>query len=215
MAASLITAKTGVYDRFRRDQQLLGLMDALKDDLEKVARDLIAGRVTSTGAVQAADKVFTLRHNQAAVLGFKLAAAQNKMVNPLMAFPASIGHRVAQSQNPFFRSLRTDILEGRYEEEDGKRSAALDARLQLYANRLAGTANESWADAMQKSGVLVLWVLGENEEHCGDCLFESKQGWRNPGMLKRYPGDGSTICVTNCRCALTTKGGVASFKVRQ
>lgn len=42
------------------------------------------------------------------------------------------------------------------------------------------------------------WVLGI-AEHCEDCVNFSLQGWQPLGAFP-YPGEGETICLTNCQC---------------
>ena len=121
--------------------------------------------------------------------------------------------RIANEQLSFLRGFVIDLEAGRYyaKSEGGAGAAARKARFQLYANRLVGTANQGWLDAILLNGKQVRWQLGRDEDHCKDCLFEAEQGWRPAYSLTRVPGDGRTVCVTNCRCKLVTEDGLESF----
>jgi hypothetical protein len=41
-------------------------------------------------------------------------------------------------------------------------------------------------------------------EHCDGCVILARAGWRPYGQLP-VPGDGSTQCLTNCKCTLETR----------
>lgn len=43
------------------------------------------------------------------------------------------------------------------------------------------------------------WHLQEDAEHCDDCVMYAGQGWQPIGTFPE-PGDGSTQCLTNCKC---------------
>ena len=72
-------------------------------------------------------------------------------------------------------------------------------RVRMYAN----SAREAYERAHLKNanalGMLEeLWVLGD-AEHCDDCITYSEMGWEPIGSFP-FPGDGSTECLTNCKC---------------
>ncbi|HEY3281405.1 MAG TPA: hypothetical protein VGN26_03960 [Armatimonadota bacterium] len=58
--------------------------------------------------------------------------------------------------------------------------------------------------------VMGLWVLG-NAEHCQDCIEEASQGWRPLSEFTRWPGDGSSACLTACKCVVVTNTGAKGF----
>lgn len=43
------------------------------------------------------------------------------------------------------------------------------------------------------------WVLSD-AEHCDGCIDLAGRGWVPLGSLGAYPGDGSTPCLSNCKC---------------
>lgn len=88
---------------------------------------------------------------------------------------------------------------------------AVGRRAALYADRLAGTANEAWALALPDDTVFV-WELGARDEsNCDECPARALGGPYTAEDLPGYPGDNSTPCVFNCRCRLLTDAGQSSF----
>jgi len=47
----------------------------------------------------------------------------------------------------------------------------------------------------------VRWNLAP-AEHCDDCLELDARGWMPIEELTQFPGDGTTQCLTNCKCYL-------------
>ncbi len=82
--------------------------------------------------------------------------------------------------------------------------AAIAARLGMYAN---GAREAFWAGMDGNAGALGMdeeaWHLGAVfTEHCDDCVAYQAQGWK-PINTFPEPGDGSTQCLTNCKCHKT------------
>ncbi len=73
------------------------------------------------------------------------------------------------------------------------------ARVGMYVN----SAREGYERAHERNAKALgmteeKWELGE-AEHCDDCVAYAAQGWQPIGTFPN-PGDGSTQCLTNCKC---------------
>jgi hypothetical protein len=89
-------------------------------------------------------------------------------------------------------------------------NAEFARRMQMYIH----SANEAFWRArgreMNRLGYdEVSWNLGATENHCGVCPEWASAGWMPvcggggfPGDGCNWPGDGSTPCLTACRCSL-------------
>ncbi len=72
------------------------------------------------------------------------------------------------------------------------------ARIAMYIN----SAREAFERAKRKAAsgaTQERWVMDPEAEHCVDCVDYDSQGWQPIGTFP-FPGDGSTECLTNCRC---------------
>ena len=96
--------------------------------------------------------------------------------------------------NGFVADLRKQIAEGK---PLGGRVAQ---RAELYAKGARGFYNEM---VLEASGAeYAIWNLSA-AQHCETCLeMAAGNPWRRAD-LKRVPGDGSTKCVTSCKCWLS------------
>jgi len=45
-----------------------------------------------------------------------------------------------------------------------------------------------------------IWIIDPGAENCQDCLDFAGMGWQPVGTFP-FPGDGSTACLTNCKCS--------------
>jgi hypothetical protein len=78
------------------------------------------------------------------------------------------------------------------------------------ANMYAGNARTQYWDAWRsrnRAGVGRTLIEKRNlgaAEHCGDCTALHARGWQMAGQLPT-PGDGSTECLSNCRCTLEVR----------
>lgn len=191
--------------RRKREKELLLLLLFLRVTLDKHARQFVAGYSQQTDFLFLCMTAIRQAHYAAAQLGVVQAGA--------VAYnPYSVAERAAAAQESFLAAFATDLANGRYDprSDGGEGARARKQRFELYALRLTGTANAAWLAALPRT-TEVLWVLGENEDHCSTCRYESAQLWRPVSHLTRTPGDGSTICITNCRCHLQTRDGLMSF----
>lgn len=86
-----------------------------------------------------------------------------------------------------------EIKDGNLTEEQ------IRARVGMYVN----SAREGYERAHERNAKALgmteeKWELGE-AEHCDDCVAYAAQGWQPIGTFPN-PGDGSTQCLTNCKC---------------
>ena len=87
------------------------------------------------------------------------------------------------------------------EGEDGLSVAAIIARAALYAGA-AGATFWMVVQGRETEAREVRWNLTP-AEHCADCLDLAGRGWMTVEELDgQVPGDGQTICLTNCKCFL-------------
>lgn len=90
-------------------------------------------------------------------------------------------------------------------------AAAMKKRLRLYAERLHATAHEAYVMAMPPS-TKYHWRLGSHDP-CPDCVDLASGSPYTADTLPSYPGDGSTQCLTMCKCWLeTVEKAEAPFK---
>lgn len=202
----LIAQPKPIQDKRTREKELLALMLLMATGLDAIAVRIARDEVGAKEGLQEAQALLFRSHQHAAQIGGN---------NPNRSLNISILHGIATEQTRFAAGFVRDLEAGRYsaKAEGGEGMAARRQRVALYANRLVGTANWGWLASYDSSGQSVRWILGENEDHCKDCLAESKIGWRSPALLTRVPGDGRTLCIVNCKCHLETADGATSFSV--
>lgn len=105
----------------------------------------------------------------------------------------SIGGNLS-SQYKYANEFLDDYDNGNLSDEQMK------ARLDLYAesnDEIFEYANEKFYK--EDGATLEIWVLGDEAEHCADCLDYADMGWVEIGTLPT-PCDGSTACMNNCHC---------------
>lgn len=181
------------------DEAITRLYQSLKRGLLKLATDAMQWMVRQDFLDQGSQAMGD-HHARASMLG-RHAAGDVKGFShqDLVA-----GQDAAKSDLIYWSRFGEDLQQGRY---DGA-ERAVTARTDLYALRLAGTAGIAFLGALAVAPLLpvreVRWQLGETDQHCSDCIEEAEQGWRGAASLTRSPADGSTICLSNCRCWLET-----------
>lgn len=75
------------------------------------------------------------------------------------------------------------------------------ARVGLYAAALWALVSLGFSAEADAAGYSVDWVTTSGDP-CDDCLAFESDGPYAPGGLTAVPGDGSTVCLSNCRCIL-------------
>lgn len=118
------------------------------------------------------------------------------------------GNYIGETWMGQFEEKATAALELPVEEqreELEKVRSGLSGRSALYAGLLA-TAVAMVARAVAKSREKRVVWLTLDANACEDCQSEEAKGPRHEDELTRTPGDGSTICLGNCRCILEIEG---------
>jgi len=103
------------------------------------------------------------------------------------------GGGMLKEQYKHLDGLIAEIKDGNLTEEQ------IRARVGMYVN----SAREGYERAHERNAKALgmteeKWELGE-AEHCDDCVAYAAQGWQPIGTFPN-PGDGSTQCLTNCKC---------------
>lgn len=88
-------------------------------------------------------------------------------------------------------------------------AAAIDAKLEAlrysitrYAEPYWGTGNEGYGQALATNAILIVWQLGEDEDHCADCLGLASGSPYARGQVPTWPKAGDTACFDNCYCSI-------------
>lgn len=122
-----------------------------------------------------------------------------------------VGRGAMDNDQYFLTRFLSAVEDGAYGGFDGEPwdTAAIGRRMMLYANKTRGTSNEAFVMASPED-LEFFWTLGA-AEHCPDCLdFSGLNPWVSDEVYAS-PGDGSTACVTNCKCRWVRSDGVAGF----
>jgi len=192
-------ASTGRYrdlrtGRFVKTDFIVGV---ITDTIEHSFDDLGA---LATQALDP-DNPFTLRELERAVIielrnlhvqMTVLGAGGRKNVTPSQW--GTLGN-VLKKEYKFLRGFMRDI-------EAGKLSLAqIQSRLNMYGNKIYNSYWNSKATQMQAAGFTEERRVLQPAEHCNDCITLAARGWQPINTLPR-PADGSTECLSNCKCIM-------------
>lgn len=120
-------------------------------------------------------------------------------------FDALAGNVLAARDGEFILGFIDDLaaFDPRYYEtvEDKLvlRQKPVQARTDLYANSVRGSANEAFVEA-GPADALYDWILGVNENHCSDCPRIARRSPYSKDANVGHPGNGQTECLGNCLC---------------
>jgi hypothetical protein len=168
---------------------------------------LVRGAAVSTWGM---DVLGALAEDHAKALAIGRAAAQGDERYTVTEMDTLGGTAIAAGEGTYLSRFADDIRNGRYGAVDDLSTAAIDARIALYAAKLRGTATEAFVRA-SKPGDTFRWNLGASEHHCSECP-EYDGGIYTAETLPAIPGDGTTECGTNCKCSLTRiSDGMTAF----
>lgn len=208
-------------ERKKREREwlllLLLLVGEVRSDLTNAVHRYQAGDWSGWEFGEYAYRVLLPAHRRAAYLGRRLAGetrgAAAGATLPPNSIDEDLGWAQAEGQRPFLREFVADLGNGEYGRGEDFRVAMVIRRAELYALRLAGTANEGWALNLA-TDMTVRWVDVNDEAECPDCLSLAADGPYLVKDLPTYPGRGDTQCLMNCRCQLVTEDGDYSVDLR-
>jgi len=105
-----------------------------------------------------------------------------------------VGSQIKE-QYRYLDGFAREVAEGRLSE------AQIRSRAQMYTN----SAREAFESMQQRVAEASgydeeAWTVNAALENCPDCLDFQALGWQPVGTFPT-PGDGSTVCLTNCGCA--------------
>jgi hypothetical protein len=157
-------------------------------------------RLTPQQATGQARTLFRVSHALAALYGVQRGGGSGEVRR-------AVADRAAKAEMEFLRGMIADAKAGRYARRSagGEGAKALRARATLYSLKLVGTANSAYVASLEE-GAVIRWVLG-SAESCEVCPVYAAGGPYTRATLPAVPGDGSTPCVTQCRCHLETAAG--------
>lgn len=121
--------------------------------------------------------------------------------------PAADGSRIdsgaqdaADGQRGYLTGLLQDVI-------GGLSTAAIGARLALYASTLYGAYNGSYGDTVLAAHPTyeIVWELGDARDHCRNCVNRAGKSF-TVKTLPGWPGDGpfgGNVCLggPNCKCS--------------
>ena len=109
-----------------------------------------------------------------------------------------IGLQVADLEQTFLQGLVVDLADGKYEGI----TPALDQRLGMYASKGSSSASLGFVDGSEQEEEFYWDMNGSVEAHCQDCPYLEANSPYMKDTLYATPRDGSTPCLSNCRCRL-------------
>jgi hypothetical protein len=163
--------------------------DATHSTLEALTRQLYAGDISLSQwqiAVASELKDAHLAQSMFAVGG---------RVNMGFAEFGRVGQTLRE-QYGFLSQFADDIAAGKVSE------AMALSRINMYGN---AATQSYWSEYAKASTGLIDWRLGV-AEHCGDCVSIANGSPYTEASLPAYPCDGSTKCLSNCKCTLERRG---------
>ena len=175
--------------------------------LHSLTSEAAAKLATDADPIPALTSLLLSAHTQAAVLG-RTHAGDDGEEDEL---DREFAQEVMDEEADFLANFADDVASGRYTDDEGEpRTAAIQARMQLYVDKLVATANEAMAFTCTPT-TLFYWQLGGTEDHCEDCPSHASHGPYTHDSLPAIPCDGSTACLTRCLCTLQTSTGLTGF----
>lgn len=79
---------------------------------------------------------------------------------------------------------------------------ALRSSITRYERPTWGTGQQGYGDSLSANGVLLVWELGADEDHCEDCIGLADGSPYERGAVPTWPGAGDTACRDNCYCSI-------------
>jgi len=111
-----------------------------------------------------------------------------------------------RDQRRWLGKFRTDLA------TKGISRKRLNQRARMYASGAAGLYHSIVSGTMPARKAY--WRLSKNAAHCEDCEVMAANSPYPSNNIPRLPRDGTTACVSNCRCYLAY-GPVSKVRVRE
>lgn len=173
--------------------------------LWKLVDDLRNGIIDIPQFNERVEAVLFDAHSRASVIGRHISGD----LAPINAEDRMLASLNMDRQKTFLERFLSDIEGGRYTAEDGRLiRSAVNNRLQLYASATRGTMHESFVAVSPRDSVFDWILIAEN--NCDDCPIIAAGSPYTKLTLPSFPGDGSTQCLTNCKCVLLRDDGVVT-----
>lgn len=184
------------------------VVNAMRSRADGLSEKLVAGKIDSQEFVDRMAMQLERWHTRAVVLGRQRAGD----TAPAEADDRTFAEQIVAQQAEFLDHFKTKIDEGGYTLADGSlNEAAISNRARMYAERLTGTANETFS--LTSEDDLMYWELGSvKEEHCGACPELASASPYKASELPTYPRECQTPCLVRCNCTLRREDGVSGFK---
>lgn len=114
--------------------------------------------------------------------------------------------KAAAVQAPYLQGFATDIAAGALSDaEIARRSTMFGGALwpSYQAGRVEGAQSAVTAAGGAEANVdlWLRWIDTGDEAECGDCDALHESEWK-ADEIPFFPGDGHTVCLSNCRCEL-------------
>ena len=198
-------------DKRRRDYLLLllALMRRFKKRLMKLGVWFAAGELDNNIFRDEFEAVMAGSIAHANAIGYTLARAQTTgdwSQEPTIS-PSDMAAAVAliQMRRKYLDEFIADVQGGRYTDDQGSISAAaVSARSAMYVGTAYYSANRTWLNSLP-SEMLIYWNALPG--CCDGCSARQEGGPYTRASLPGIPGDGSTPCMMNCRCSISTDTG--------
>jgi hypothetical protein len=165
-------------------------------------------------------KILNVAHAAAWAIGLTLNGKQmaTTMTAPRPDAAARAGARAQVAQDaPFLESFVADIDAGKYvpaatatpanPPRPDAGQAQIAARADLYVKRVYNSIMKGWleglddaANALDVESIQIAWIT--ELKPCKDCKKLGLEGPYPFDALPTSPGNGQTVCLSNCRCRL-------------
>lgn len=174
----------------RRLERVIGTS---KENMRRISGMLRAGEIDINGWERGMRHQLRFQAKYSAALGGNTTDLTFQMYGKVGA--------ELKKQYGYLDNFKSKLVElQKADPEKFKEMLKVDARSELYA----GQARAHYFNTARYAGLLekVRWVL-TTAENCEDCVRLAAGGPYTMGVdLNQVPGDGSTICRTNCGCYL-------------
>lgn len=187
------------------DRAFRALIAQAGQDVRALVDRLVSGELDTSAWAGAMEETLAHAHAEAGYRG-RLRAGD---LAPFDRDDERFGALVAQEESAYLWRFRQDLEADKFGIDEPE-TEKIQRRALLYVARLYGTANEALALAAGGDEEWV-WVLGETDATCTDCMRLATGSPYRAGALPTYPRSGTTRCLGNCKCEIRTASGLHGF----